>query len=83
MDILVNVSKNSLILFQLNNNIDADGKLDLKHVLYCLNKQKLLKIYKTNKKTPKEVENTNKTYSQEIYDAQIILKDLRFIFIYY
>ena len=50
--------------------------LEVKHVLYCLNKQNIVKKYKKTKTLYLKKILIIKTYSQEIYDAQIILKEL-------
>ena len=66
-------SKNSLILFQLNNQLEPDGVIGSKTCTLLLNKTKIQKYTKTN---TLEVENTINSFSQEIYDAQLILKEL-------
>ena len=72
-----NVSKNALISLQKTNNIDADGKIGPQTCTLLLNKQSIVRKIKLNaSNNTKENTNPDKTYSQEIYDAQIILKDL-------
>ena len=68
-----NNSKQSLILFQLNNQIEPDGIIGIETCTLLLNKSNIQKskIIKTI-----EAQNTINPYSQEIYDAQLILKDL-------
>ena len=72
-----NVSKQALITLQKSNNLDADGKIGPQTCTLLLNKQK---IVKKNTAIIKNIskENTipDSSYSQEIYDAQIILKNL-------
>ena len=68
-----NNSKQSLILFQLNNQIEPDGIIGNETCTLLLNKSNIQK-YKIIKKI--EAQNTINPYSQEIYDAQLILKDL-------
>ena len=66
-------SKQSLILFQLNNQLEPDGIIGTKTCTLLLNKQNIKKYRKTNTLEAKEVINP---YSQEIYDAQLVLKEL-------
>ena len=68
-----NNSKQSLILFQLNNQIEPDGIIGSETCTLLLNKSNIQK-YKIIKSI--EAQNTINPYSQEIYDAQLILKDL-------
>ena len=68
-----NNSKQSLILFQLNNQIEPDGIIGNETCTLLLNKSNIQK-YKIIKTI--EAQNTVNPYSQEIYDAQLILKDL-------
>ena len=70
-----NISKQSLITFQFKNNIDADGILGPETCKLLLNKKKII----SNKSIENNIEKNNniiKKYSQDIYDAQITLKDL-------
>ena len=70
-----NISKQSLIMFQNKNNIDADGIVGPETCNLLLNKDKIL----SNKSIKNDTEKNNNVinkYSQDIYDAQIILKDL-------
>ena len=55
-------SKNSLILFQLNNQLEPDGVIGSKTCTLLLNKTKIQKYTKTN---TLEVENTINSFSQE------------------
>ena len=71
-----NVSKQALISLQKSNNIDADGKIGPQTCTLLLNKQNIVKNTATTKNISKEITNPDNTYSQEIYDAQIILKNL-------
>jgi len=72
-----NVSKKALISLQISNNIDADGKIGPQTCTLLLNKQSIVRKIKLNtSNVTKDNTNPDKTYSQEIYDAQIILKDL-------
>jgi peptidoglycan hydrolase-like protein with peptidoglycan-binding domain len=68
------ISKKSLVMFQNNNNIDADGSVGPQTCNLLLKKNKIL----SNKSLKINIENTNVVvpYSQDIYDAQVILKDL-------
>ncbi len=65
-----NISKQSLITFQNKNNIYPDGIVGPETCNLLLNKDKIL-----SNKTIKNNNVINK-YSQDIYDAQVILKDL-------
>ena len=72
-----NVSKKALISLQSSNNIDADGQIGPKTCNLLLNKQNIVRKNNLNtSNVTKDNKNSDKTYSQEIYDAQIILKDL-------
>ncbi len=72
-----NVSKKALISLQKLNNLDADGKIGPQTCSLLLNKQTIVKnslLLTSNDSI--DSENSDNTYSQEIYDAQIILKEL-------
>ncbi len=72
-----NVSKKALISLQSSNNIDADGQIGPQTCNLLLNKQNIVRKNNLNtSNVTKDNKNSDKTYSQEIYDAQIILKDL-------
>ena len=72
-----NVSKKALISLQNANNIDADGQIGPQTCNLLLKKQNIVKKnYLNTANVKKDITNPDKTYSQEIYDAQIILKDL-------
>jgi peptidoglycan hydrolase-like protein with peptidoglycan-binding domain len=72
-----NVSKQALISLQKSNNIDADGKIGPQTCTLLLNKQTIVKKnILITKNISKEISKPENTYSQEIYDAQIILKNL-------
>ena len=72
-----NVSKQALISLQKSNNLDADGKIGPQTCTLLLNKQNIVKkSIAITKNISKEITNPDNTYSQEIYDAQIILKNL-------
>ena len=72
-----NISKQALISLQKSNNIDADGKIGPQTCTLLLNKQNIVKKnISTTKNISKDITNLDNTYSQEIYDAQIILKNL-------
>ena len=72
-----NVSKQALISLQKSNNIGADGKIGPQTCTLFLNKQNIVKKnITTTKNISKEIRDPDNTYSQEIYDAQIILKNL-------
>ncbi len=72
-----NVSKQALISLQKSNNIDADGKIGPQTCILLLNKQNIVKKnIAITKNISKDITNPDNTYSQEIYDAQIILKNL-------
>ena len=65
-------TRNSLIIFQLNNQLEPDGVIGSKTCTLLLNKSKIQKNTKTNT----VVENKANSFSQEIYDAQLVLKEL-------
>ena len=71
------ISKNALINFQINNNIDPDGLVGYTTCNLLLKKNLIIKntpnIYND---TNVKAEKNKQKYSQEIYDAQTILKDL-------
>ena len=70
-------SKIALIKFQSNNNIEADSIVGPQPCNLLLNKDLIIDNIATNSKNlDEQVENNNENYSQEIYDAQTILKDL-------
>ena len=72
-----NVSKKALISLQKSNNLDADGKIGPKTCSLLLNKRIIVKkslLLTSNVSI--DSKNPDNTYSQDIYDAQIILKDL-------
>ena len=72
-----NVSKKALVSLQKSNNIDADGKIGPQTCTLLLNKQSIVRKNKLNtSNVTKDNINPDNSYSQEIYDAQIILKDL-------
>ena len=71
-----NVSKQALISLQKSNNIDADGKIGPQTCTLLLNRQNIVKNTAKIKNISKEITNPDNTYSQEIYDAQIILENL-------
>jgi len=71
------ISKNALIQFQTQNNIVADGIIGSQTCNLLLNKSEIIK--KVNSNISIEISDTSKTendYSQEIYDAQLKLKEL-------
>ena len=70
-----NISKNALISMQQSNNLDSDGKIGPKTCTLLLNKKNIIKKNRTINVSI-ETTNPDNSYSQEIYDAQIILKDL-------
>ena len=71
------ISKNALIKFQSNNNIDADGIVGSQTCNLLLKKNLIIKNISTNSNNSVEQsQNVKQNYSQEIYDAQTILKDL-------
>ena len=70
-------SKIALIKFQSNNNIETDGIVSHQTCNLLLSKNLIIDNIATNSKNlDEQVENNNENYSQEIYDAQTILKDL-------
>ena len=72
-----NISKKALISLQKSNNLDPDGKIGPRTCTLLLNKKNIVKKNKLVKsELIKEISNPDKSYSQEIYDAQLILKDL-------
>ena len=72
-----NVSKKALVSLQKSNNINADGKIGPQTCTLLLNKQSIVRKNKLNtSNVTKDNINPDNSYSQEIYDAQIILKDL-------
>ena len=72
-----NVSKKALISLQNSNNIVADGQIGPQTCTLLLNKRNIVKKYNVNTlNVTKDSTNPGNTFSQEIYDAQIILKDL-------
>ena len=70
-----NISKNALISLQKSNNLDSDGKIGPQTCSLLLNKKNIVKKNRTIN-ISNEITNPDNSYSQEIYDAQIILKDL-------
>ena len=71
-----NISKKALISLQKSNNLDSDGKIGPKTCSLLLNKKNIVKKTKTTTNLSTEINNSDSAYSNEIYDAQIILKDL-------
>ena len=69
------ISKNALISLQKSNDLASDGKIGPKTCSLLLNKNNIIKKNKSSILF-NETTNTDDLYSQEIYDAQIILKDL-------
>ena len=70
-------SKIALIKFQSSNNIEADGIVGTQTCNLLLKKDLIIDNISTKSNNlDEQVENNNKNYSQEIYDAQKILKDL-------
>ena len=70
-------SKNALLKFQSSNNIDADGIVGTEICNLFLDKNSIIKNNSPNaNNVDVQVKNSNQNYSQELYDAQIILKDL-------
>ena len=67
------ISKQSLVMFQNKNNIEADGIVGSETCTLLLDKDKI-KRNKSNKSIINK--NVINEYSQEIYDAQVILKNL-------
>ena len=71
------ISKNALINFQINNNIDSDGLVGPQTCNLLLKKDLIIKnTPNKSNDTNVEVEKNKQNYSQEIYDAQTILKEL-------
>ena len=71
------ISKNALINFQFKNNIDSDGLVGPQTCNLLLKKDLIIKnTPNKSNNTNVEVEKNKQNYSQEIYDAQTILKDL-------
>ena len=72
-----NLSQKALISLQKANNLDADGKIGSQTCGLLLKKQNIVKNnVVTTSNISKETINIDKAFSQEIYDAQVILKDL-------
>jgi peptidoglycan hydrolase-like protein with peptidoglycan-binding domain len=72
-----NISKKALISLQKSNNIDSDGKIGPQTCTLLLNKKTIVKKNNsTSVNISNEISQPETTYSQEIYDAQIILKNL-------
>jgi peptidoglycan hydrolase-like protein with peptidoglycan-binding domain len=72
-----NISKKALISLQKSNNIDSDGKIGPQTCTLLLNKKTIVKKnISTSVNISNEISQPETTYSQEIYDAQIILKNL-------
>ncbi len=70
-------SKNALLKFQSSNNIDADGIVGNEICNLFLDKNSIIKNNSSKaNNVDVQVKNSNQSYSQELYDAQIILKDL-------
>ena len=70
-------SKNALLKFQSSNNIDADGIVDTEICNLFLDKNSIIKNNSSKaNNVDVQVKNSNQNYSKELYDAQIILKDL-------
>ena len=71
------ISKNALINFQSINNIDTDGLVGPQTCNLLLKKNSIIKN-RPNKSNDTNVqfEKNKQNYSQEIYDAQTILKEL-------
>ena len=65
-------SKKALVLFQGANNLSPDGVLDQKTCKLLLNKKNIV----SNNQKDDEIVNVEDSYSQEIYDAQVKLKNL-------
>ncbi len=68
------LSKSALYNFQLNNNIEADGIVGSQTCNLLLKKELIKSSVSVELKS--ESLKSNKEYSQKIYDAQVILKDL-------
>jgi len=70
-------SKNALLKFQSSNNIDADGIVGNEICNLFLDKNSIIKNNSSKAiNVDVQVKNSNQNYSKELYDAQIILKDL-------
>ena len=70
-------SKNALLKFQSSNNIDADGIVGTEICNLFLDKNSIIKNNSSKaNNVDVQIKNSNQNYSQELYDAQIILKDL-------
>jgi len=70
-------SKNALLKFQSSNNIDADGIVGNEICNLFLDKNSIIKNNSSKaNNVDVQIKNSNQNYSQELYDAQIILKDL-------
>ena len=70
-------SKNALLKFQSSNNIDADGIVGNEICNLFLDKNSIVKNTPSkSNNVDVQVKNLNQNYSQDLYDAQIILKDL-------
>ena len=67
-----NISKNALISFQTTNNIEADGIVGTQTCQLLLNKKQILKKISVES----QASNSEQDFSQDIYDAQEILKQL-------
>jgi peptidoglycan hydrolase-like protein with peptidoglycan-binding domain len=65
-------SKKALVLFQGANNLSPDGVLGQKTCQLLLNKKNIV----ANNQEENEIINVENSYSQEIYDAQVKLKNL-------
>ena len=65
-------SKKALVLFQGANNLSPDGVLGQKTCKLLLNKKNIV----ANNQEDDEIVNVQNSYSQEIYDAQVKLKNL-------
>ena len=65
-------SKKALVLFQGANNLSPDGVLGQKTCKLLLNKKNIV----SNNQNDDEIVNVEDSYSQEIYDAQVKLKNL-------
>ena len=71
------ISKIALIKFQSKNNIEADGIVGPQTCNLLLKKDTIVNNFSTKSNNLNvQVEDKNQNYSQEIYDAQIILKEL-------
>ena len=70
-----NISKKALINFQSSNNIVADGIIGSETCNLLLNKSQIIKNTISTVKTV-NLNNSEQNYSQEIYDAQKVLKEL-------